>query len=88
MKNTLNSGCVDIWLDEIVPCLKDTETGEIKVALRICIGLVLLHITTKHLRKPLNIAVLEDFFLRLLWIVRLRGSMKVLFTDLPLTKSC
>jgi hypothetical protein len=26
----LNSGCVDIWLDEIVPCLKDTETGEIK----------------------------------------------------------
>ena len=30
MKNTLNSGCVDIWLDEIVPCLKDTETGEIK----------------------------------------------------------
>ena len=30
MKNTLNSGCVDIWLDEIVPCLKDTQTGEIK----------------------------------------------------------
>lgn len=28
--NTLISGCVDIWLDEIVPCLKDTETGEIK----------------------------------------------------------
>lgn len=23
-------GCVDIWLDEIVPCLKDNETGEIK----------------------------------------------------------
>ena len=30
MNNMLNSGCVDIWLDEIVPCLKDTETGEIK----------------------------------------------------------
>ena len=30
MKNALISGCVDIWLDEIVPCLKDTETGEIK----------------------------------------------------------
>lgn len=23
-------GCVDIWIDEIVPCLKDTETGELK----------------------------------------------------------
>ena len=30
MKNTLISGCVDIWLDETVPCLKDTETGDIK----------------------------------------------------------
>ena len=30
MKNTRNRGCVDIWLDEIVPCLKDTQTGEIK----------------------------------------------------------
>ena len=30
MKNALISGCVDIWLDEIVPCLKDTETREIK----------------------------------------------------------
>ncbi len=30
MKNSLISGCVDIWLDEIVPCHKDTETGEIK----------------------------------------------------------
>ena len=30
MKNTQNRGCVDIWLDEIVPCLKDTQTGEIK----------------------------------------------------------
>lgn len=30
MNNTLNNGCVDIWLDEIVPCLKDNETGEIK----------------------------------------------------------
>ena len=25
-----NAGGVGIWLDEIVPCLKDTETGEIK----------------------------------------------------------
>ena len=30
MNNALSTGCVDIWLDEIVPCLKDTETGEIK----------------------------------------------------------
>ena len=30
MNDTLNSGCVDIWLDEIVPCLKDIQTGEIK----------------------------------------------------------
>lgn len=30
MKNSLNSGCVNIRLDEIVPCLKDTETGDIK----------------------------------------------------------
>jgi hypothetical protein len=30
MKSSLVSGCVDIWLDEIVPCLKDTKTGEIK----------------------------------------------------------
>jgi len=26
----LEQGCVDIWIDEIVPCLKNTETGEIK----------------------------------------------------------
>lgn len=25
-----DQGCVDIWLDEIVPCLKDTESGELK----------------------------------------------------------
>lgn len=30
MKNALFSGCVDIWLDEIVPCLKDIETGAIR----------------------------------------------------------
>ena len=23
-------GCLDIWIDEVVPCLKDTETGELK----------------------------------------------------------
>lgn len=27
---TIEQGCIDIWIDEIVPCLKDTETGEIK----------------------------------------------------------
>ena len=30
MKNGVKAGCVGILLDEIVPCLKDTETGEIK----------------------------------------------------------
>ena len=30
MKNDVKNGGVGIWLDEIVPCLKDTETGEIK----------------------------------------------------------
>lgn len=29
-QNCENAGGVDIWLDEIVPCLKDTQTGEIK----------------------------------------------------------
>ena len=29
MNDAKTSG-VGIWLDEIVPCLKDTETGEIK----------------------------------------------------------
>ena len=26
----LELGCIDIWIDEIVPCLKDTVTGDIK----------------------------------------------------------
>lgn len=26
----LEQGCIDIWIDEIVPCLKNVETGEIK----------------------------------------------------------
>lgn len=26
----IETGCVDIWLDEIVPCLKDVSSGEIK----------------------------------------------------------
>lgn len=26
----VEQGCIDIWIDEIVPCLKDTENGEIK----------------------------------------------------------
>lgn len=27
---SLERGCLDIWIDELVPCLKDTETGELK----------------------------------------------------------
>ena len=30
MKNGVKVGGVGVWLDEIVPCLKDTESGEIK----------------------------------------------------------
>jgi hypothetical protein len=30
MYSEAKTGGVGIWLDEIVPCLKDTETGEIK----------------------------------------------------------
>ncbi|MBR6125022.1 hypothetical protein IKQ19_15755, partial [Candidatus Saccharibacteria bacterium] len=30
MNNLVNIGCVGIWLDEIVPCLEDSITGEIK----------------------------------------------------------
>ena len=26
----IKQGCIDIWIDEIVPCLKDTETREVK----------------------------------------------------------
>ncbi|MCM1098241.1 MAG: hypothetical protein NC427_09255 [Ruminococcus flavefaciens] len=26
----IEQGCIDVWIDEIVPCLKDTQTGEIK----------------------------------------------------------
>ena len=26
----MNQGCLDLWIDEIVPCLKDTKTGELK----------------------------------------------------------
>ena len=28
--SSIEQGCIDIWIDEIVPCLKDTETGDIK----------------------------------------------------------
>lgn len=27
---SIEQGCIDIWIDEIVPCLKDTQTGDIK----------------------------------------------------------
>ena len=26
----IEQGCIDIWIDEIVPCLKDTVTGDIR----------------------------------------------------------
>ena len=26
----LEQGCINIWIDDIVPCLKDTETGTLK----------------------------------------------------------
>ncbi len=26
----IEQGCVDIWIDDIVPCLRDTETGELE----------------------------------------------------------
>lgn len=28
--NILKQGCIDIWIDDIVPCLKDADTGELK----------------------------------------------------------
>ncbi len=27
---SVEQGCIDIWIDDIVSCLKDTQTGEIK----------------------------------------------------------
>lgn len=29
-QDLLERGCLDIWIDKIVPCLRDTETGELK----------------------------------------------------------
>ena len=29
-KELLEQGCLDVWIDELVPCLKDTTTGEVK----------------------------------------------------------
>lgn len=29
MDERLEQGCLDIWIDEVVPCLKDNETGEL-----------------------------------------------------------
>ena len=26
----MNEGCLDIWIDELVSCLRDTETNELK----------------------------------------------------------
>lgn len=30
VSSLVQQGCLDIWIDEIVPCLKDTETGALK----------------------------------------------------------
>lgn len=30
MEKLVDQGCLDIWIDEIVPCLRDTSTGELK----------------------------------------------------------
>ena len=29
-KELLEQGCLDVWIDDLVPCLKDTTTGEFK----------------------------------------------------------
>lgn len=29
-KTLIQQGCLDIWIDGIVPCLRDTQTGELK----------------------------------------------------------
>ena len=26
----IKNGCIDIWIDDLVPCLRDTKTGELK----------------------------------------------------------
>lgn len=28
--SVIEQGCIDIWIDDIVPCLIDNETGDIK----------------------------------------------------------
>ncbi|MCM1385964.1 MAG: hypothetical protein NC231_01440 [Bacillus sp. (in: Bacteria)] len=28
--SAIEQGCIDIWIDYVVPCLKDTETGDLK----------------------------------------------------------
>ena len=30
MNKPIEQGCIDIWIDSLVSCLKDTETGEMK----------------------------------------------------------
>lgn len=29
-KELVEQGCLDIWIDDIVPCLKETKTGKLK----------------------------------------------------------
>ena len=30
MDKLIEQGCLDIWIDSLVPCLRDTYTGEMK----------------------------------------------------------
>lgn len=46
--NLLEIGSVDIWLDEIVPCLKDNETGEIKAT---CVYEIMSRSVLKNFRE-------------------------------------
>ncbi len=45
----IEQGCIDIWIDEIVPCLKDTVTGDIKETVVFKIESAL---TLRNSRKP------------------------------------
>ena len=88
-------GGVGIWLDEIVPCLKDTDTGGIKET-------VVFKIESRSFLKKFNekngwgidwIEVpnsVEVFALALKDNNEIQGlvGVKDLFMVLPLTKSC
>ena len=94
MKNGVIAGGVGIWLDEIVPCLKDTETGEIKetVVFRIESRSFLEKFNEKNgweinwIKIPKEV---EVFALALKENNEIQGlvGVKDLFMDLPLTKN-